>query len=437
MIERYTRREMAEIWEPENRFRIWLAIEIYAAEAMSHLGLVPQDALIRIKRRANFDVQKIDEYEQVVKHDVIAFLTSVADYIGEDSAYLHMGLTSSDILDTAFAVQLKQATDILIEDVKEIIAVLQEKAERYRDVPVMGRTHGVHAEPVTFGLKFLSWLEEMKRNLKRLREARREVAVGKLSGAVGTFANVDPYVEEYVMRKLGLKPEPVSTQIVPRDRHARYFTTLAVIGSSIERFAVEIRHLQRTEVREAEEFFSKGQKGSSAMPHKRNPILSENLSGLARLLRGYALSSMENVALWHERDISHSSVERVIGPDATIVLDFMLRRFLGVLKNLVVYPEKAAENIEKSYNLFFSQRLMLELAKKGLPRNRAYEIVQEIAMRSWEKGRDFKKLVLSSRKVQKYLTREEMESIFDIRYYFRNVGYIYGRCLKEKRGEKE
>ncbi len=427
---------MASVWEPENKFRIWLMIEIYAAEAMSHIGVVPSDAVLRIKRRARFDIEKIEEYEKVVKHDVIAFLSSVADYIGEDSAYLHLGLTSSDILDTAFAVQLRQASDILINDIREVIEVLEEKAERFRDLPVMGRTHGIHAEPVTFGLKFLSWAEEMRRNLARMREARREISYGKISGAVGTFANVDPYVEEYVMRKLRLRPEPVSTQVVPRDRHARFFTTLAVIGSSIERFAVEIRHLQRTEVREAEEFFSKGQKGSSAMPHKRNPILSENLTGLSRLLRGYAISALENVPLWHERDISHSSVERVIGPDATIVLDFMLRRFLGIVKNLVVHPENALENMEKSFNLFYSQRLMLELAKKGIPRNEAYEIVQKIAMESWEKKKDFVKLARRSARVRKHLSPSEMDSVFDLGYYFRHVNYIFDRCAKGKQKNK-
>lgn len=430
MIERYSRREMASIWEPEHKFRIWLKIEIHAAEAMAKLNMVPGDALKRIKKNASFSLQRIHEIEEVVKHDVIAFLTSVGEYIGEDSAYLHLGLTSSDILDTSFAVQLMQATDILIRDVEGIISVLREKAEEFKNLPVMGRTHGIHAEPLTFGLKLLSWYEEMKRNARRLHDARSEISFGKLSGAVGTFANVDPSVEKYVMKSMGLRPEPVSTQVVPRDRHAQYFSILGVVASSLERFAVEIRHLQRTEVGELEEHFSEGQKGSSAMPHKKNPILSENLTGLARLLRGYCLTAMENVALWHERDISHSSVERVIAPDATMVLDFMLGRFLTVLTTLRVNEERVNENMRKSYNLFYSQRLMLELAKKGVPREQAYEIVQKKAMVAWERKRDFKSVVTKSKEITTVLGEDELESVFDIKYYFRNIEYIFQRSFK-------
>lgn len=437
MIDRYARKEMASIWEPENKFQIWLKIEIFAAEAMAELGIVPKGAMKKIKEKANFSLERIAEIEEVVKHDVIAFLQSVAEFIGDESAYLHLGLTSSDILDTSFAVQLVQATDILIDDVKKIVKILKQKAEQYKDIPIMGRTHGIHAEPVTVGLKFLSWYEEMKRNEKRLREAREEISYGKLSGAVGTYANVDPYVEKYVMKKMGLKPEPVSTQVVPRDRHARYFSTLALIGSSLERFAVEIRHLQRTEVREFEEHFSVGQKGSSAMPHKKNPVLTENLTGLARLLRGYGMASLENVALWHERDISHSSVERVIAPDATIVLDFMFNRFLGTLHALVVNEENIRENMKKSFNLFYSQRLLVELAKRGYERDKAYELVQKKAMQAWEEKRDFQSIVRKSSKIKRILSDIDLDSVFDIKYYFRNIDYIYQKSgvRHRKRGE--
>lgn len=437
MIDRYARKEMASIWEPENKFQIWLKIEIFAAVAMAELGIVPKGAMKKIKEKANFSLERIAEIEEVVKHDVIAFLQSVAEFIGDESAYLHLGLTSSDILDTSFAVQLVQATDILIDDVKKIVKILKQKAEQYKDIPIMGRTHGIHAEPVTVGLKFLSWYEEMKRNEKRLREAREEISYGKLSGAVGTYANVDPYVEKYVMKKMGLKPEPVSTQVVPRDRHARYFSTLALIGSSLERFAVEIRHLQRTEVREFEEHFSVGQKGSSAMPHKKNPVLTENLTGLARLLRGYGMASLENVALWHERDISHSSVERVIAPDATIVLDFMFNRFLGTLHALVVNEENIRENMKKSFNLFYSQRLLVELAKRGYERDKAYELVQKKAMQAWEEKRDFQSIVRKSSKIKRILSDIDLDSVFDIKYYFRNIDYIYQKSgvRHRKRGE--
>ncbi len=418
---------MASIWEDENRFRLWLKIEILAVEAMGSMGRVPGDAVERIRKMSSFDVARIHEIDKLVKHDVIAFLSSVEEYIGEDSAYLHMGLTSSDILDTAFACQLKEASTIILRDIKEVVTKLEGLAAAYLHLPAMGRTHGIHGEPITFGLKFLSWYEEMKRNLKRMRDAREEIRYGKLSGALGTFANVEPEVEAYVMKKLGLKGEPVSTQVVPRDRHARFFSTLALIGSSLERFAVEIRHLQRTEVAEVEEFFSLGQKGSSAMPHKKNPILSENISGLARLLRGYALTSMENVALWHERDISHSSTERVIGPDGTILLDFMLNRFIIILDSMVLKEENIKNNINKSHNLFFSQRLMLALASKGVGREEAYGMVQKRAMEAWRKGRDFKSIVGKAKEIGKLLTMKELEEVFNINYYFRNVDAIFER----------
>ncbi|HEY7528517.1 MAG TPA: adenylosuccinate lyase, partial [Candidatus Deferrimicrobiaceae bacterium] len=345
MIERYTRPEMAKIWEPENRFRIWLDIELLAMEAMVEKGWIPADALVRVRKRAAFDVPRILEIEKRVKHDVIAFLTSVAEHIGDDSRFLHVGMTSSDVLDTSFGVQMRQALTRLIREAENVREVLRKRAFEHKDTVMIGRTHGIHAEPVTFGLKMAVWADEMRRNIARLKRARDVISVGKLSGAVGTFANIDPFVEEYVCRKLGLSPAPASTQVVQRDRHAEVFATLAVVGSSLDKFATEIRHLQRTEVLEAEEYFSEGQKGSSAMPHKRNPVLSENLSGLSRLLRGYSVTAMENVALWHERDISHSSAERVIGPDATIVLDFALARFRGLMEKLLVYPDRMKRNL--------------------------------------------------------------------------------------------
>lgn len=378
---------MTRIWEPENRYQKWLEIEIYACEAHAQLGNIPQEAVDRIKAKAKFDVPRIDEIEKTVKHDVIAFLTSVADYIGDDSRFVHLGLTSSDVLDTSLAMLLKESSDLIIADIKKLMEVIKKRAMEHKDTPMMGRSHGIHAEPVTFGLKMALWYDEMRRNLRRMEAARETVAYGKISGAVGTFANIDPKVEEFVCAKAGLKPAPCSTQVIQRDRHAEFFSALAIIASSIEKFAVEIRHLQRTEVLEAEEFFSKGQKGSSAMPHKRNPVLSENLTGLARLIRGYAVSAMENVALWHERDISHSSVERIIGPDATILMDFMLNRCIGLIDNLVVYPENMMKNLNLMRGLIFSQRILLELANNGVSRENAYALVQRNAMKSGKKGR--------------------------------------------------
>ncbi len=420
---------MARIWEAGNRFRIWLDIEILAMEAMVRQGFVPADALARVRKNAKFDIERIDEIEKRVKHDVIAFLTSVAEHIGEDSRFLHVGMTSSDVLDTSFAVQMRQALTLLIRDARRVFDVLKRRAFEHKDTVMIGRTHGIHAEPVTFGLKMALWADEMRRNISRLKRAREVISVGKLSGAVGTFASIDPSVEEYVCRKLSLRPAPVSTQIVQRDRHAEVFATIAVVGSSLDKFATEIRHLQRTEVREVEENFSKGQKGSSAMPHKRNPVLSENLCGLARLLRGYALTALENVPLWHERDISHSSAERVIAPDATIVLDFALVRFHDIMDKLVVYPERMKKNIAGTHGLMFSQRVMLALASRGLSRERAYEIVQKSAMEAWRKEKDLAGLLWKDREVRSRMSREEFRALFDGKQYLRYVDDIFDRVF--------
>ncbi|HJV35037.1 adenylosuccinate lyase [Geomonas sp.] len=429
MIERYSRPEMARIWEPENRYRKWLEIEIYACEAHAEMGRIPKEAVERIKAKANFDVPRIDEIERTVKHDVIAFLTSVADYIGEDSRFVHLGLTSSDVLDTSFAMLLKESGELIVADIKKLMEVIKKRAYEHKMTPQMGRSHGIHAEPVTFGLKMALWYDEMARNLKRMQAALDTIAYGKLSGAVGTFANIDPQVEEYVCKKAGLKPAPCSTQVLQRDRHAEYFSALAIVASSIEKFAVEIRHLQRTEVLEAEEFFSKGQKGSSAMPHKRNPVLSENLTGLARLIRGYAVSAMENVALWHERDISHSSVERIIGPDATILMDFMLNRAIGLIENLVVYPENMMRNLNQMRGLIFSQRVLLKLAEAGASREKAYALVQRNAMKVWEEGKDFQTELLNDAEVTGFLPAEEIKEAFDLGYHMKHVDTIFTRVF--------
>jgi len=429
VIERYTRPGMAKIWEAGNRFRIWLDIEILAMEAMAQKGWVPADALARVRKNAKFDIRRIDEIEKRVKHDVIAFLTSVAEHIGEDSRFLHMGMTSSDVLDTSFAVQMRQALTLLIRESQKVFEVLKKRAFEHKDTVMIGRTHGIHAEPVTFGLKMALWADEMRRNIARLRRARGVISVGKLSGAVGTFAAIDPSVEEYVCRKLSLRPAPVSTQIVQRDRHAEVFATLAVVGCSLEKFATEIRHLQRTEVLEVEEHFAEGQKGSSSMPHKRNPVLSENLCGLARLLRGYAVVAFENVALWHERDISHSSAERVIAPDATIVLDFSLARFRELMETLVVYPERMKRNIARTHGLLFSQRVMLALAARGLSRERAYEIVQKSAMEAWRKEKDLAGLLWKDREVRSRMNREEFRELFAMKHYLRNIDVLFDRVF--------
>ena len=430
MIERYSRKEMSRIWEPENRFRKWLEIEILACEAWAKLGKIPQKALDTIKARADFDMQSIDEIEKTVKHDVIAFLTSVAEFVGSDSRYIHRGLTSSDILDTSLALLLREAADLVVADIKGVMGVIKDRAFENKHTVMIGRSHGIHAEPITFGLKMALWYEEMKRNLARMERAKEIISYGKLSGAVGTYANVPPFVEEYVCKKLGLKPAPVSTQIIQRDRHAEYFTTLAIIATSVEKFAVEIRHLQRTEVLEAEEPFTQGQKGSSAMPHKRNPVLSENLTGLARLVRGYANASMENIPLWHERDISHSSVERVIGPDATILVDFMLARLTGLIRDLVVYPDNMKENMNKLKGLLFSQAVLIALTEKGVPREDAYQIVQRNAMRVWKEKKDFRALLLKDKAVAAKLSKKEVETCFDISKHVKSVDYIFKRVFK-------
>lgn len=429
MIPRYTRPEMERLWNVENKYKKWLDVEIAVCKAWTELGEIPVDALKAIKKKARFDVKKIDEIEKVVKHDVIAFLTSVAENVGAESRFIHKGLTSSDILDTALALLMRDASDIIIKDIKMLMDVLKRQAYKYKDTPMIGRSHGVHAEPVTFGLKFALWYEDMKRNLERIKRAKEIISVGKLSGAVGTFSNTPPVIEERVCKKLGLKPEPVATQVVQRDRHAEYLTTLALIAASIEKIATEIRHLQRTEVLEVEEPFTAGQKGSSAMPHKRNPVGCENLSGLARLVRSNALAAMENIALWHERDISHSSVERVIIPDSSILVDYMLDRLKGILEGLHVYSKRMKDNIARSYGLYNSQRVMLALIEKGLSREDAYSIVQRNAMKSWEKGVEFKKLLLKDKEVKRYLSSKDIEDIFDLEYYLKNVNYIFKRVF--------
>jgi len=429
MIDRYTRPEMGRIWSEQNQFQKWLEVEILAAEALAELGKVPKAAVARIKKKARFKLARIRQIEKEVRHETIAFLSSVAEFVGDDARFLHVGMTSSDVMDTALALQLKEAASLLIEDVREIMRVLRRQAFRYKKIPMIGRTHGVHAEPITFGLKLALWHEEMRRHLARLEGAAGEISVGKISGAVGTFAQVSPKVEAYVCRKSGLKPALVSNQIIQRDRHAFFFATLAVIASSLEKFAVEIRHLQRTEVREAEEPFSRGQKGSSAMPHKRNPILSENVSGLARLMRAYALAALENVPLWHERDISHSSVERVIAPDATIVLDFMLRRMTYVLKDLCVYPENMRRNLERSGGVIFSERVLLRLVDKGLSRDAAYRMVQRHALKAARDGGDLKRGVSQDPEIRRHLSRRDIEQIWDLQHYLKNVDLIFNRVF--------
>jgi adenylosuccinate lyase len=429
MIPRYSRPEMARIWEPENKFRIWLKIETYAAEAMAELGIVPKHAADAVRKRGGFDIARIDAIEREVKHDVIAFLTSVAEHVGAEARFLHAGLTSSDVLDTCFNVQLVDAADLLIADLDALLAALKARAYEHKHTLTVGRSHGVHAEPTTFGLKLASAYAEFARARERMVRAREEVATCAISGAVGTFAHVDPRVEEYVAKKLGLTPEPISTQVVPRDRHALYFTTLAVIASSVERFSVEIRHLQRTEVLEAEEFFSAGQRGSSAMPHKRNPVLSENLTGLARLVRGYALPALENVSLWHERDISHSSVERVIGPDATIALDFALARLTEIVKGLVIYPERMRANLDLLGGLIHSQRVLLALTAAGVPREEAYLLVQRNAMKVWKSGGDFLEALLADKDIMKALSEEKLRAQFDLNYHVKHVDTIFARVF--------
>ncbi len=424
---------MTDIWEPATKFRIWFEIEAHAASAMAELGVIPQEAADVIWEKgakAEFNVDRIDEIEREVKHDVIAFLTHLAEHVGDEARFVHQGLTSSDVLDTCFNVQLVRASDLLLADLDELLEILKRRALEHKDTVCVGRSHGIHAEPVTFGLKLAGAYAEFSRAKKRLLSAREEIATCALSGAVGTFANIDPRVEVYVAEKLGLKPEPVSTQVIPRDRHAMFFATLGVIASSVERLAVEVRHLQRTEVLEAEEYFSPGQKGSSAMPHKRNPILTENLTGLARLVRGYALPAMENVALWHERDISHSSVERMIGPDATVTLDFALKRLSLVMNKLLVYPENCAANLDKLGGLVHSQRVLLALTQAGISREDSYRLVQRNAMRVWNEGKDFLEELLADEEVRAALSEDDLREKFNLDYHTKHVDTIFARVFE-------
>lgn len=427
MIDRYTLPEMGGIWTDEARYRKWLAVEIAVCEVLSRRGEIPERSCLNIKKKADINVKRIEAIEEKTKHDVIAFKQCVDGYIGKDSIYFHRGLTSSDVLDTGLALQLRAAADIIIRDVKKTIAILKRKTKQYKDLPMMGRTHGVHAEPITFGLKLAIWWKEMERNLIRMERAREIISYGKISGAVGTFSNIDPAIEAEVCKKLGLKNAPVSNQIIQRDRHAEYLSVIAIIGSSLDKFATEIRHLQRTEVYEAEEPFAKGQKGSSAMPHKRNPITCERISGLARILRANAITGYENIALWHERDISHSSVERVTLPDSTILLDYMLNKFNWLMDNLNVYPENMLANLNKMQGLMYSQKVRIALTNKGMLYDRAYKLVQDSAMRVWKKEGSFRELLLKDKRVCKLLTEKELDACFDMGAYLKNVKKIFKR----------
>jgi adenylosuccinate lyase len=434
MIPRYTRPKMASIWEPQTRFKIWFEIEAHAADALAELGVIPKEASKTIwakAKDATFDVARIDEIERETRHDVIAFLTHLAEIVGPEARFVHQGMTSSDVLDTCLNVQLTRAADLLIADLDKVLAALKKRAFEHKLTPTIGRSHGIHAEPVTFGLKLAYAYAEFSRARERLVAARKEVATCAISGAVGTFAQIDPRVEEHIAKAMGLTPEPISTQVIPRDRHAMYFATLGVIASSVERLATEIRHLQRTEVLEAEEFFSEGQKGSSAMPHKRNPVLSENLTGLSRMVRAYALPAMENVVLWHERDISHSSAERMIGPDATVTLDFALNRLAGLIDKLLVYPQNMQKNLDRLGGLVHSQRLLIALTQKGASREDAYKFVQRNAMPVWRGEGDFQTLLKQDPDVKKFLSDAEIEEQFDLGYHFKHVDTIFNRVFGE------
>ena len=422
---------MASIWEPENKFKIWLKVEVLACEALAKRGEIPRTALKDIQEKSDFRVERIDEIEREVKHDVIAFLTCVAEYVGNSARYMHLGMTSSDVLDTALAVQLKQASTLILKELKAFQGALKTQALRHKMTPTMGRSHGIHAEPLTFGLKVANWYEEVGRNIERVKRARQSISYGQISGAVGTFACIHPEVEEYVCSKLGLKPAPVSTQIIQRDRHAEFFTTLAIVAGTIDKIATEIRHLQRTEVLEVEEYFSSGQKGSSAMPHKRNPVVSEQMCGLARIVRSNAFASLENMPLWHERDISHSSVERVIGPDSTILIHYMLRKMTSMIERLIVYPENMMRNLKKTEGLIFSQSVLLALVDKGITREEAYKLVQKNAMQSWTKGKDFLTLLKKDKKIGTLLKKNEIEKIFNLKAQFKNVDIIFKRIFKQ------
>lgn len=427
MIERYTRERMAQVWTDQNKYHKWLDIEVLICEAYTQLNVIPSEDMKNIKEKARFDVQRVLEIEERTRHDVVAFIENIAEYVGPSSKYIHMGVTSSDILDTSFACLLVEAADILIEDIRALMEILKEKAYATKGMPAIGRTHGIHAEPVTFGLKVTHFYDEMRRNLERMIAAKERVRYGKISGAVGTYAHVPPFVEEYVCEKLKLKVTPISSQIIPRDNYAEFFTTLALVGSTIEKMSMEIRNLQRTEVGEAEEFFRKGQTGSSAMPHKRNPIASENLCGMARLLHGYAMSSLENIPLWHERDISHSSVERVIAPDATIVLDYSLERVKNVFKNLIVYPDKMQKNLDITKGLYHSEAILIALIRKGLTRQDAYKVTQAVAMRCYEGGLDFVTELKKDDPLRQYLSEKEIDETCTNDHYFRHVDTIFKR----------
>jgi adenylosuccinate lyase len=427
MIERYTRPEMGNIWTEKNRFNAWLEVEILACEAWSELGVIPKEDVKLLRENATFDVDRINEIEKDTRHDVVAFTRAVSETLGEERKWVHYGLTSTDVVDTALSYVIKQANDILSKDLNNFVEILKNKAKEHKYTVQMGRTHGVHAEPTTFGLKLALWYQEMKRNVERFEEARKNIEVGKISGAVGTYANIDPFVEKFVCEKLGLEAAPISTQTLQRDRHAHYMSTLALIATSIEKFAVEIRGLQKSETREVEEFFAKGQKGSSAMPHKRNPIGSENMTGMARVIRGYMMTAYENVPLWHERDISHSSAERIILPDATIALNYMLNRFSNIVKNLTVYPENMKRNMDRTLGLIFSQRVLLSLIDKGLVREEAYDTVQPKAMEAWELQVPFRSLIEKDDKITSLLTKEELDDCFDPTHHLKNVDVIFDR----------
>ena len=430
MIDRYSRKELKAIWSEENKYKIWLNIEIAAAEAMEKYKIIPKGVSSTVKKRAKINVKRIHQIESKVKHDVIAFLTSITEKAGIKARYLHQGMTSSDILDTAFNIQLKQSGEILLKDINKILSVLKKQAKKYKFTPCIGRSHGIHAEPITFGLKLASFYEEFKRNKKRLASAIFDISTCAISGAVGTFANINPKVEAYVAKKLKLYPEPISTQIIPRDRHAHYFSVLGIIAGSIERVATEIRHLQRSEVYELQEFFSKEQKGSSAMPHKKNPILSENLTGLARMVRSHTIPALENIALWHERDISHSSVERNIGPDANITLDFALVRLANVLDKMIIYPKKMIQNINLTKGLIFSQEIMLELTKSGMTREKSYKIVQNYAKRCFSENKNLFDLISNDKKIMSLITEKKLKSIYSYSKHFKNVNFIFKRVFK-------
>ena len=427
MIDRYTRPEMGAIWTEENRFNAWLEVEILACEAWAELGEIPKEDVQRLRQNASFKIERIKEIEAETRHDVVAFTRAVSETLGEERKWVHYGLTSTDVVDTALSYVLKQANEILLKDIENFIEILRNKAIEHKYTVMMGRTHGVHAEPTTFGLKLALWHEEMKRNLERFKQAAEGIAVGKISGAVGTYANIDPFVEQYVCEKLGLQAAPISTQTLQRDRHAHYMSVLALIATSIEKFAVEVRGLQKSETREVEEFFAKGQKGSSAMPHKRNPIGSENMTGMARVIRGYMMTAYENVPLWHERDISHSSAERIILPDATIALNYMLNRFGGIVKNLTVYPENMKRNMDRTLGLIYSQRVLLALIDKGLSREEAYDTVQPRAMEAWEKQVPFRSLIEANEKITSLLSPEELYDCFDYHYHLKHVDMIFDR----------